>query len=237
MSALLQLRSANSGAPFVGENDGDTVLWDAAHRLWRTGPIAGGVTSVFGRTGAVTAQSGDYDSDQVDNLSAVPGSSVSDALDYLSTHSGAVSSVFGRTGAVTAQSGDYNTNQVTPGAAAPDGTTLVNHGGALVGIGPLSQNVATTATVDPGTSKVGTYFLADAAAGSPVLTLADATGKTAGFTVSLVVAASSGAGRWVVKDAGANVLFTQFDATGNLGDVQWNGTAWGTPISWKFKQA
>jgi hypothetical protein len=40
------------------------------------------VDSVFGRTGVVIALSGDYDSDQIDNASTVPGLSVSDALEY-----------------------------------------------------------------------------------------------------------------------------------------------------------
>lgn len=42
---------------------------------------AGLVDSVFGRVGEVVAQSGDYNSDQITNNSAVTGSSVSDALE------------------------------------------------------------------------------------------------------------------------------------------------------------
>jgi hypothetical protein len=85
MVQMLQLRSANSGVPFVGENDGDTVIWDAAAQLWKTGPGGGGgaVASVFGRAGVVVAVAGDYDSDEVTNVSAVVGVSVSDALDTL----------------------------------------------------------------------------------------------------------------------------------------------------------
>ena len=45
--------------------------------------IAGNVTSVFSRTGDIVAVSGDYDSDEIDNVSSVTGSSVSDALEYL----------------------------------------------------------------------------------------------------------------------------------------------------------
>lgn len=41
---------------------------------------AGGVTSVFGRTGDVVAQSGDYSSSQITDLSAAPGATVTDAL-------------------------------------------------------------------------------------------------------------------------------------------------------------
>ena len=56
----------------------------------------GAVSSVFGRTGDVVAESGDYDISQI---------------------TGAVTSVFGRTGAVVAQSGDYSVSDIT--GAAP----------------------------------------------------------------------------------------------------------------------
>lgn len=45
--------------------------------------IAGGVTSFEGRTGAVVSVVGDYNSDEVDNESTVPGTSVTNALDNL----------------------------------------------------------------------------------------------------------------------------------------------------------
>lgn len=111
---FLQLRSGNSGAPFVGEHDLDTVLWSVAHAAWYVGPGggAGAVSSVFGRVGAVVAASGDYDSDQVDNVSSVLGATVSDALETLALSTGAVDSVFGRAGIVVAVAGDYNSNEV-----------------------------------------------------------------------------------------------------------------------------
>lgn len=114
MTAFLQLRSANSGAPFVGTNQNDTVLWDATERAWYVGAGGGGgaVSSVFGRVGAVVAATGDYDGDQVDNVSTVPGASLSDALDYLLANAGAVASVFGRVGVVVAATGDYDSDQV-----------------------------------------------------------------------------------------------------------------------------
>lgn len=84
MSILFNLRQASSGALIEGDNDLDTVVWDAAVRKWKVAPSSGGaVDSVFGRTGVVTAQSGDYDSDQIDNLSNAPGASVSDAFDSI----------------------------------------------------------------------------------------------------------------------------------------------------------
>ncbi len=113
-SPFLALRSANSGAPFVADNDLDTLLWSVAQQKWTTGAGSGGaVASVFARVGNVVALTGDYDSDQITNLSGVAGASVSDALDQLALASGAVSSVFGRAGAVIAVAGDYTSTQVT----------------------------------------------------------------------------------------------------------------------------
>lgn len=60
--------------------------WRKMYELFITANSGGGggaVSSVFGRSGAVLAVSGDYDSDQVDNASSVPGASVSAALDAL----------------------------------------------------------------------------------------------------------------------------------------------------------
>lgn len=45
------------------------------------GGSGGAVSSVFGRTGAVVAVAGDYDSDEVINVSSNPGASVSNALE------------------------------------------------------------------------------------------------------------------------------------------------------------
>ncbi len=90
MTLYRLLRSSSSGAPFVGENEGDTVLWSVVHQAWYTGPApgAGGVTSWNGRAGVVVPATDDYDSDQVANVSSVAGSSVSDALDALETQIG-----------------------------------------------------------------------------------------------------------------------------------------------------
>lgn len=82
-----------------------------------SGGGGGGVTSVFGRVGAVVATAGDYPASKITNDSAVSGAEVSDALNTLNTSiSGlvtGVSSVFSRTGAVVATSGDYNGSKIT----------------------------------------------------------------------------------------------------------------------------
>lgn len=87
MSAVnFALKSAESGLLLEAPVDGYTLIWEAATSLWKFGPGGGGgaVTSVFGRTGAVIANTNDYDSDQIANHSGVTGSSVTAALNTLS---------------------------------------------------------------------------------------------------------------------------------------------------------
>lgn len=67
---------------FAG-NDAPEPVTDIA-LLFSPDPNAiSGVASVFGRTGIIVAQFGDYDTDEVQNTSSVPGATVSDALNYL----------------------------------------------------------------------------------------------------------------------------------------------------------
>jgi hypothetical protein len=106
---------------------------------WAAGACggAGGVPSVFGRTGAVTASTGDYTASQVglgnvtndaqvksSQLVTTVGSPGSDAnvpsekAVRAAIPSVPVASVFGRTGAVTAASGDYAFGQISGSVAA-----------------------------------------------------------------------------------------------------------------------
>lgn len=90
--------------------------------------LVSGVSSVFGRAGAVVAVSGDYTSSQVTNASGVAGATTTAALDTLAAQMAAlvtgVSSVFGRAGAVVAAVNDYtdaqidNTSNVDAGAGS-----------------------------------------------------------------------------------------------------------------------
>jgi len=43
-----------------GASDGQSLLWSQSNRRWQPGTVEAGVGSVFGRTGAVASQSGDY---------------------------------------------------------------------------------------------------------------------------------------------------------------------------------
>lgn len=79
------------------------------------GSAAPSVTSVFGRTGAVTAMFADYDSTDIQNASTVPGANVTLALNSLQTQANtALISFNGRTApAVIPTAGDYTAAQVT----------------------------------------------------------------------------------------------------------------------------
>ena len=84
----------------------------------------GGVTSVFGRTGIVTAQSGDYTTTQVTEGTNLYFTSARAAA------AAPVPSVFGRTGAVTAAANDYNLSQISSGTLAATGGTVYNPAGS-----------------------------------------------------------------------------------------------------------
>jgi hypothetical protein len=87
------------------------------------GGSGGAVSSVFGRTGAVTAQSGDYTTTQV-----TEGTNL-----YFTTARAAaaapVQSVLGRTGVVTAAANDYNLSQISSGTLSATGGAVYNPAG------------------------------------------------------------------------------------------------------------
>lgn len=93
----------------------DANLDNSSGWLLLTSPSAAPVDSVFGRTGAVTAQSGDYDSDKISNTSTINGGagSVSDALEAtassLSSHASNTSNPHGVT---AGQVGAYTISEV-----------------------------------------------------------------------------------------------------------------------------
>jgi hypothetical protein len=95
--------------------------------------VSGGVTSVFGRAGAVAAALGDYAASLITNDSLVAGATVKDALNTLLGAGAPVSSVFGRTGAVVAALNDYaasliSNDSLVAGATVKDALNALRAG-------------------------------------------------------------------------------------------------------------
>ena len=92
----LRNRSVSASAPANGQ----TLVWNGTLSQWEPQNQAGGVPSVFGRTGAVTAQSGDYSFAQI--TGTVGDSQVSTGINANKIGGGTVSSTtFGYLGNVT----------------------------------------------------------------------------------------------------------------------------------------
>ncbi len=108
--------------------------------------LVSGVSSVYGRTGAITAASGDYTSTLVINTSSVAGATVTAALNALQTATAAlvtgVSSVYGRTGAVVAASGDYTSTQVNNSSGVTGSTVTAALNTLLASIAALVTGVS-----------------------------------------------------------------------------------------------
>jgi len=77
----------------------------------------GAISSVFGRIGAIAAQNGDYNADQVTDTGSKVIMTVAERTKLLGIADGAqvntVASVHGRTGTVASASGDYTADQIT----------------------------------------------------------------------------------------------------------------------------
>ncbi|HXG32189.1 MAG TPA: hypothetical protein VNJ11_02405 [Bryobacteraceae bacterium] len=82
----IQGRNVSSAAP----SDGQALIWNAAGSEWRPATVSSGgaVTSVFGRTGAVTAQTGDYSFAQISGT--VADSQIGSGVNATKIGSGAV---------------------------------------------------------------------------------------------------------------------------------------------------
>lgn len=108
-----------SGIQQAGATSGQALAWNGSAYVPTS--IAGSVTSVFGRSGAVVATSGDYPASKITNDSSVAGTTTKDALNTLLAGSG-VNSVFGRNGTVVAVAGDYAASKITNDSATVPGT-------------------------------------------------------------------------------------------------------------------
>jgi hypothetical protein len=134
------LTDSNSVQVFFQQAQSGTCVVNTSSGGGGDGGSGSSVTSVFGRTGDITAQSGDYSFSQLSGNAtlsqggtnqtswqagrcvqvAADGSRLESAAGACG--SGSVTSVFGRTGAVTAQTGDYSFTQI-------GGTAQINQGG------------------------------------------------------------------------------------------------------------
>lgn len=97
----------------------DVLQYDGANWVPVAASTIGGVTSVFGRTGAVTATEGDYDLDELGDVDLTTTAPVTnDVLQYNGanwvpgTVAVPVQSVHGRTGAVVSAEGDYDLDEL-----------------------------------------------------------------------------------------------------------------------------
>jgi hypothetical protein len=105
---------------------GQNLFGCTATNTWSQegGGGTGAVASVFGRSGVVTAQSGDYTTTQVTEGTHLYFTNARAAA------AAPVPSVFGRTGAVAAAANDYNLSQISSGTLAATGGTVYNPAGS-----------------------------------------------------------------------------------------------------------
>ena len=169
INGLLALTQIAQG----GATTGQVLTWDGAKYapLDPTGGGGMGVSTVFGRSGGVTAQSGDYSfslisgtatAGQVPGLSSLNGSLALtqlaqtaatmgqvlawDGAKYAPTSVGGVATVFGRTGAVVSAANDYAFSQLSGSAAAGQLPGLSSLNGSL-GLTQIAQGGATLGQV------------------------------------------------------------------------------------------
>lgn len=189
-----QLRAATSGVPLIPQVDGQTFVWSAAQQAWNfgAGGGGGGVTSWKTRVGAVIPVAGDYDSDQIDNHSAVAGISVTAALNTLNAAIDLTGTRVAAGPAGTFLAGTGAGNVWSPTFTAP--TNPAQNGFAALGLnGDFTY-------LSPGTAgnmmnSNGSAWTAgvDFAALSPVTTAGFLANASGGF-IRLGLVAGSGAG-------------------------------------------
>ncbi|MGE5571092.1 MAG: hypothetical protein ACM3S5_18815 [Rhodospirillales bacterium] len=125
----IQGRDVASTAP----SGGMVLTWNAAASRWEPQAVSGGVPSVFGRTGAVTAQAGDYDVAQITGLQAALDGKAAAA--DLTAHAGRTDNphtvTAAQVGRDTAQwNADRLQGQAVSAAAPADGQMMRYNAGA-----------------------------------------------------------------------------------------------------------
>lgn len=158
------IAALNDYAASLVDNDSGIVGSTVADALDTLGTaISGlvtGVSSVFGRTGAVTAQTGDYTSSQVNDSSNLPGTTVTDSLNYFAQ---AAATATGATPVLDFAANRYyvltlNANCTPTWTVPPNGVECILE--VVQGAGPFTLTLP--ATVD--------YDVVSTGGGAPSLT-------------------------------------------------------------------
>ena len=217
-----------SGAGVISATD--SILTSIQKLNGNIGALVTGVSSVFGRTGAVVATSGDYtttlvtegtnlyftNSRAINSLLTgyISGAGVISATDSvlisiqklngnISALVTGVSSVFGRTGAVVATSGDYTTTLVTEGANLYF-TNVRAIGSLLTGYISGAGTIAATDTV------LGSIQKLNGNIGALITGVSSVFGRTG------AVVATSGDYTTTLVTEGINLYFTNSRAIGSV---------------------
>lgn len=190
-----------SGAGVVAATD--SILQAIQKLNGNTAALITGVSSVFGRTGAVVAAANDYTFAQLASKpTTISGYGITDTL---------TNTVFGRSGTVTAQSGDYNTSQVTENTNLYY-TNARGIGSVLTGYVSGAGTVAATDTILQAIQKLNGNI------GALVTGVSSVTGTTNRIT-------SSGGATPAIDISASYVGQSSITTLGTIGTGVWQGTS------------